>query len=103
MDWGQPPGQSRIALTGTSGTEWRLHEAGAPHVIVTQEQDVLAEVMRITDGNFVSGTAGNSVIALLACGSKLAIGDRNGRVRDHIRLLSGISSSHAEILVAASP
>jgi NADPH:quinone reductase-like Zn-dependent oxidoreductase len=28
-----------------------LQEAGAPHVIVTKEQDVLAEVMRITGGN----------------------------------------------------
>ena len=40
-----------IALTCTSEKKQRLHEAGAPHVIVTQEQDMLAEVMRITDGN----------------------------------------------------
>src|SRR6202035_2768606 len=29
----------------------RLHKAGAPHVIATQEQDMVAEVMRITNGN----------------------------------------------------
>src|SRR6202161_2892995 len=44
-------GATPIALTRTSEKKQRLHEAGAPHVIVTQEQDVLAEVMRITDGN----------------------------------------------------
>jgi hypothetical protein len=43
------------------------------------------------------------VIALLACGSRLAIGDRNGPVRGHVRLLSAISSSHAAMLMAASP
>src|SRR3984957_13981986 len=44
-------GATPIALTRTSEKKERLREAGAPHVIVTQEQDVLAEVMRITDGN----------------------------------------------------
>jgi NADPH:quinone reductase-like Zn-dependent oxidoreductase len=44
-------GATPIALTRTSEKKRRLHEAGAPHVIVTQEQDTLAEVMRITDGN----------------------------------------------------
>src|SRR5271167_1667238 len=44
-------GATPIALTRSSEKKQRLHEAGAPHVIVTQEQDMLAEVMRITDGN----------------------------------------------------
>src|SRR5271156_3170532 len=44
-------GATPIALTRGSEKKQQLHEAGAPHVIVTQEQDVLAEVMRITDGN----------------------------------------------------
>jgi NADPH:quinone reductase-like Zn-dependent oxidoreductase len=44
-------GATPIALTRTSQKKRRLHEAGAPHVIATQEQDMLAEVMRITDGN----------------------------------------------------
>jgi NADPH:quinone reductase-like Zn-dependent oxidoreductase len=44
-------GATPIALTRTSEKKQRLHEAGAPHVIVTQEQDMLAEVMRITDGD----------------------------------------------------
>jgi NADPH:quinone reductase-like Zn-dependent oxidoreductase len=44
-------GATPIALTRTSEKKRRLHEAGAPHVIATQEQDMLAEVMRITDGN----------------------------------------------------
>jgi NADPH:quinone reductase-like Zn-dependent oxidoreductase len=44
-------GATPIALTRTSEKKQRLHEAGAPHVIVAQEQDMLAEVMRITNGN----------------------------------------------------
>jgi NADPH:quinone reductase-like Zn-dependent oxidoreductase len=44
-------GATPIALTRTSEKKQRLHEAGAAHVIVTQEQDMLAEVMRITNGN----------------------------------------------------
>jgi NADPH:quinone reductase-like Zn-dependent oxidoreductase len=44
-------GATPIALTRTSEKTQRLHEAGASHVIVTQEQDMLAAVMRITDGN----------------------------------------------------
>jgi NADPH:quinone reductase-like Zn-dependent oxidoreductase len=40
-----------IALTRTSGKKSRLQEAGAAHVVATQEQDVVAEVMRITNGN----------------------------------------------------
>jgi NADPH:quinone reductase-like Zn-dependent oxidoreductase len=39
-----------IALTRTSGKKKRLLEAGAVHVIATQEQDMVAEVMRVTDG-----------------------------------------------------
>jgi NADPH:quinone reductase-like Zn-dependent oxidoreductase len=44
-------GATPIALTRTSEKKQRLHEAGAQHVIATQEQDLLAEVMRITGGN----------------------------------------------------
>jgi NADPH:quinone reductase-like Zn-dependent oxidoreductase len=44
-------GATPIALTRTSEKEKQLHEAGAAHVIATQEQDMLAEVMRITNGN----------------------------------------------------
>ena len=44
-------GATPIALTRTSEKKQRLHEVGAPHVVVTQEQDLVAEVMRITDGN----------------------------------------------------
>jgi NADPH:quinone reductase-like Zn-dependent oxidoreductase len=44
-------GATPIALTRTSEKKQRLHEAGAQHVIATREQDMLAEVMRITDGN----------------------------------------------------
>jgi len=40
-----------IALTRTSEKKTRLHEAGAAHVIATQEQDMVAEVMRITSGH----------------------------------------------------
>jgi NADPH:quinone reductase-like Zn-dependent oxidoreductase len=44
-------GATPIALTRTSEKKTRLHEAGAAHVIATQEQDMVAEVMRITSGN----------------------------------------------------
>jgi NADPH:quinone reductase-like Zn-dependent oxidoreductase len=44
-------GATPIALTRTSEKTSRLHEAGAAHVIATQEQDMVAEVMRITSGN----------------------------------------------------
>jgi NADPH:quinone reductase-like Zn-dependent oxidoreductase len=44
-------GATPIALTRTPEKKQRLHEAGASHVIVTQEQDMLAETMRITNGN----------------------------------------------------
>ena len=44
-------GATPIALTRTSEKKTRLHEAGAPHVIATQEQDMVAEVMGITNGN----------------------------------------------------
>ena len=43
-------GATPIALTRTS-EKTRLHEAGAAHVIATQEQDMVAEVMGITNGN----------------------------------------------------
>jgi NADPH:quinone reductase-like Zn-dependent oxidoreductase len=44
-------GATPIALTRTSEKKTRLHEAGAAHVIATQEQDLVADVMRITNGN----------------------------------------------------
>jgi NADPH:quinone reductase-like Zn-dependent oxidoreductase len=44
-------GATPIALTRTSDKKKQLHGAGAEHVIATQEQDVVAEVMRITSGN----------------------------------------------------
>src|ERR1700684_4497419 len=44
-------GSTPIALTRTSEKKKRLHAAGAAHVIATQEQDMVAEVMRITNGN----------------------------------------------------
>jgi NADPH:quinone reductase-like Zn-dependent oxidoreductase len=44
-------GANPIALTRTSEKKKRLYGAGARHVLATQEQDMLAEVMRITNGN----------------------------------------------------
>lgn len=46
-------GATPIALTRTSEKKQRLHEIGAPHVIATREQDMVAEVMRITNGDGV--------------------------------------------------
>jgi NADPH:quinone reductase-like Zn-dependent oxidoreductase len=44
-------GATPIALTRTSEKKKRLQEARAAHVVATQEQDMVAEVMRITSGN----------------------------------------------------
>src|SRR5882757_4124856 len=44
-------GATPIALTRTSDKKKRLREAGAAHVVATQEQDMVAEVMRITNGH----------------------------------------------------
>jgi len=43
-------GATPIAFTRTSAKRDRLLEAGATHVIATEEVDMLQEVMRITDG-----------------------------------------------------
>lgn len=43
-------GATSIALTRTRAKRQRLLEAGANHVIVTEEQDLVAEVQRITGG-----------------------------------------------------
>ena len=44
-------GATPIALTRTSEKRERLLEAGAAHVIATDEIDLVQEVMRITEGN----------------------------------------------------
>jgi NADPH:quinone reductase-like Zn-dependent oxidoreductase len=43
-------GATSIALTRTSAKKKQLLEAGAAHVIATEETDLVQEVMRITDG-----------------------------------------------------
>jgi NADPH:quinone reductase-like Zn-dependent oxidoreductase len=43
-------GATSIALTRASEKRRQLLDAGAAHVIATEEQDLVAEVMRITDG-----------------------------------------------------
>jgi NADPH:quinone reductase-like Zn-dependent oxidoreductase len=43
-------GATPIAFTRTSAKRDRLLESGAAHVIATEEDDMLQEVMRITDG-----------------------------------------------------
>jgi NADPH:quinone reductase-like Zn-dependent oxidoreductase len=44
-------GATPSAMTRTSDKKKRLHEVGAAHVVATQEQDMVAELMRITNGN----------------------------------------------------
>jgi NADPH:quinone reductase-like Zn-dependent oxidoreductase len=44
-------GATTIALTRTSEKRGQLLEAGAAHVIATEESDLVQEVMRITGGN----------------------------------------------------
>jgi NADPH:quinone reductase-like Zn-dependent oxidoreductase len=43
-------GATPIALTRTSAKRQQLLDAGAKHVIATEEQDLVAEVLKITDG-----------------------------------------------------
>src|SRR5260370_5000649 len=43
-------GATPIALTRTSDKKKQLHEACAAHAIATQDEDVVADVMRITNG-----------------------------------------------------
>ena len=43
-----------IALTRTKGKKDQLLEAGADHVVVTDEQDLAEEILRITDGKGAS-------------------------------------------------
>jgi NADPH:quinone reductase-like Zn-dependent oxidoreductase len=43
-------GATPIALTRTSAKKEHLFGAGAAHVIATSEEDMVAEIMRITDG-----------------------------------------------------
>jgi NADPH:quinone reductase-like Zn-dependent oxidoreductase len=43
-------GATPIAMTRTSAKKQQLLEAGAAHVIATEEADLVEEVMRITDG-----------------------------------------------------
>lgn len=43
-------GATPIALTRTSGKARALWDAGAAHVIATQEQNIVAEIARLTDG-----------------------------------------------------
>jgi NADPH:quinone reductase-like Zn-dependent oxidoreductase len=43
-------GATPIALTRTSGKRQQLLDAGAKHVIATEETDLVKEVMRITEG-----------------------------------------------------
>ena len=43
-------GATPIALTRTSAKAAQLHEAGAAHVVATQEVDLVQEIARITDG-----------------------------------------------------
>lgn len=46
-------GATTIALTRTSAKKQQLLDLGAKHVIATDEVDLLAEIMRITDGKGV--------------------------------------------------
>jgi NADPH:quinone reductase-like Zn-dependent oxidoreductase len=66
-------GATSIALTRTKAKRQQLLDAGAQHVIVTDEQDLVAEVLRITEGkgarvafDSVGGSAFPKLIAALA-------------------------------------
>jgi NADPH:quinone reductase-like Zn-dependent oxidoreductase len=57
-------GATPVALTRTSAKKRQLFDAGATHVIATEEQDLVEEVMRITDGRRVSCSIPSAVPAL---------------------------------------
>jgi len=65
-----------IALTRTSDKKKRLLEAGAAHVIATQEQGMVAEVMRIT-------TAHGARVAFDPVASGLSQADRRAGQPGH--------------------
>ncbi|VTZ52538.1 NADPH:quinone reductase [Methylocella tundrae] len=65
-------GATPIALTRTSAKRARLQELGAAHVIATEEQDLVAEVGRITNGQGARVTfdpVGGPTLAKLAAAS----------------------------------
>jgi NADPH:quinone reductase-like Zn-dependent oxidoreductase len=73
-------GAITIALTRTSGKTDVLLEAGAAHVIATEEQDIVTEVLRITHGkgaNFafdpVGGATFPKLIKAMAPGGTLLV------------------------------
>jgi NADPH:quinone reductase-like Zn-dependent oxidoreductase len=49
------PGATTIALTRTSAKKRQLREAGAVHVIATEEVDLVGEVVQITNGQGARG------------------------------------------------
>jgi NADPH:quinone reductase-like Zn-dependent oxidoreductase len=68
-------GATAIALTRTSAKKQQLLDIGAAHVIATGEADLLAEIMRITDGKGarvvfdpVGGAAFSTLISALSFG-----------------------------------
>jgi NADPH:quinone reductase-like Zn-dependent oxidoreductase len=68
-------GATAIALTRTSAKKQQLLDIGARHVIATGEADLLAEIMRITDGKGarvvfdpVGGPAFSTLISALSFG-----------------------------------
>lgn len=73
-------GAVSIAVTRTEAKRAGLLEAGAAHVIVSQEQDIAAEVMRITDGRGarmafdpVGGPGVIHLVSALACQGVLVL------------------------------
>ncbi len=73
-------GATTIALTRTSAKKQQLLDAGAAHVIATEEVDLVAEVMRITNGKGarvafdpVGGSGFPKLISALAFGGIIYI------------------------------
>jgi NADPH:quinone reductase-like Zn-dependent oxidoreductase len=73
-------GATAIALTRTSGKREQLIEAGAAHVVATEEVDLVEEVMRITGGRGarvafepVGGPGFPKIVSALAVGGIIYI------------------------------
>jgi NADPH:quinone reductase-like Zn-dependent oxidoreductase len=82
-----------VTEQGTPSPERRLQEAGAAHVVATQEQDMVVEVMRITSDN------GTRVAFDPVGGPALSQADRRIDQSGHRHICSALSEGDAPIPV----
>jgi NADPH:quinone reductase-like Zn-dependent oxidoreductase len=91
-------GATSIALTRTAAKRVELLEAGAQHVIVTEEQDVVAETLKLTDGRgadvvfeSVGGPYMAKLVAAMAPGATMLIYGALSEQPGHLPMLDMIA------------